>query len=295
MDAYRKKLLKKSAFFILIGLVATISVYSQQMTTGEARSPATEQAQKIRTDLRFPTNVQLDGDLARRIALTERRLQSHPFDLDFIVQDVARTEGKRRRFEEYEGDVSGRLLGAWSYISRLTDRHPARLDSVAAGVLQHQSPEGWFGIDQRGDNFDQWGRQNFGHGRLLVGLVQYYKLSGNPAAIIAAEKLGDYFVATIPGWTTAYEEHPWKKSGKIDWKSSTSNRLHFTWCARCRAADRRAFSGLWAVPLALLPEHPGWHSDAIPAHERGSLSGIAAACLLAGDRTAGRAGRWWHL
>ena len=117
----RKKLLKKSAFFILIGLVATISVYSQQMTTGEARSPATEQAQKIRTDLRFPTNVQLDGDLARRIALTERRLQSHPFDLDFIVQDVARTEGKRRRFEEYEGDVSGRLLGAWSYISRLTD------------------------------------------------------------------------------------------------------------------------------------------------------------------------------
>ncbi len=227
MNTCRKKLLKISALFVIVGLLTFTTAYSQHVPTREVRSPKSGQAQKARMDLRFPINVQLDGDLAQRIALTERRLQSHPFDLDFIVQDVARTEGKRRRFEEYEGDVSGRLLGAWSYISQLTDKHPAKLDSVATRVLKYQSPEGWFGIDQQGDNFDQWGRQNFGHGRLLVGLIQYYKLSGNPAAIIAAEKLGDYFVATIPSWTTAYEEHPWKKSGKIDWKNSRSNRLHF--------------------------------------------------------------------
>ncbi len=223
MNTCRKKSLKISALIIIGTLLAGTSLYSQNIQPREARPTKAEQTQK----LQFPVNFKIGGDLAERIALTERRLQSHPFDLEFIVQDVARVEGKRRRFEEYEGDISGRVLGAWSYISRLTGNHPAKLDSVASGVLQHQSPAGWFGIDQRNDNFDQWGRQNFGHGRLLVGLVQYYKLSGEAVVRAAAGKLGDYFVTTIPQWTTAFEEHPWKKSGKVDWKNSISNRLHF--------------------------------------------------------------------
>ena len=224
MDVCGRELLKISALFVIGGLFAGSSTYSQSVLTREARST---QAQKTWRDLQFPVNIQLGGDLAQRIMLTERRLKSHPYDLDFIVQDVARIKGNLRRFEEYEGDVSGRLLGAWSYISLLTGKRPAKLDSIAARVLQHQSPEGWFGIDQRGDNFDMWGRQNFGNGRLLVGLVKYYNLSGDQAARAAAEKLGDYFVATIPRWTTEYEEHPWKKTGKVNWASNTSNRLHF--------------------------------------------------------------------
>ncbi len=209
------------------GSLAAISAFSQTVNVSKAQPTVITQAQNTGMNLQFPVTIQLNGDLAQRIALTERRLQSHPFDLEFIVQDVARIEGNHRRFEEYEGDVSGRVLGAWSYISRLTAKHPARLDSIAARVLQYQSPQGWFGRDQRGEAFDMWGRQNFGHGRLLVGLVNYYKLSGDEVVRAAATKLADYFVATIPLWTTAYEENPWKKTGKIDWANNTSNRLHF--------------------------------------------------------------------
>jgi len=175
----------------------------------------------------FPRNIQISGELARRIKLTTRRLQSHPYDIDFVVQDIARAEGKRRRFEEYEGDISGRTLGAWSYISRLLNQRPEKLDRIAEEILKYQHSGGYFGKDQSNDGFDMWGRQNFGHGRLLVGLVEYYKLTRDERFLKAAKKLGDYFNKTIPEWTTRYEENPWTITGKINWKDRKSNRLHF--------------------------------------------------------------------
>jgi DUF1680 family protein len=176
---------------------------------------------------RFPKNIKIGGQLAKRVTLTTKRLQSHPYGLEFVVQDVARIEGKQRRFEEYEGDISGRILGAWSYMSRLLGERPEKLAKIVQEVLKHQNGTGYFGKNQMEEGFDYWGRQNFGHGRLLVGLLEYYKLTGEEKILNAAEKLGDYFAETIPQWTTKYEENPWKKSGKVDWKDNTSNRLHF--------------------------------------------------------------------
>lgn len=176
---------------------------------------------------RFPEKIKIGGELEQRIDLTIRRLQSHPYNVNFVVQDVARIKGKKRRFEEYEGDVSGRTLGAWSYVSRLLGQHPAKLDSIANEILKYQKPEGYFGKNQMEEGFDYWGRQNFGHGRLLVGLVEYYRLTGNHNFLEAAEKLGDYFSKTIPLWTTKYPENPWTETSEMNWKDHTSNRLHF--------------------------------------------------------------------
>lgn len=175
-----------------------------------------------------PRNVKISGELGQRIQLTEKRLLSAPFDLDLIAQDVARRPELTRRFEEYEGDVSGRTLGAWSYLSLLTHQRPAKLDSIFERILPCQKPEGYFGIDQSPINWDEWGRQTFGHGRLLGGLVQYYQLTGDLRALSAAVKLGDYFIRSIPLWTTAFPDNPWSNTNPlIDWQSNTSNRQHF--------------------------------------------------------------------
>lgn len=178
--------------------------------------------------LRTPDHIQLEGDLAKRMNLVERRLASNqPFDLDLIVQDVARIASLQRRFEEYEGDVSGRLLGAWSLAARLRGERPAKLDSVAERILQHQNADGSFGRNQQPEGWDMWGRQNFGHGRLLIGLVEYYRLSGDQRFLESASKLGDYFAANIPKWTTSHEGHPWSVDDKIDWNDNESVRRHF--------------------------------------------------------------------
>ena len=179
-------------------------------------------------ELSFPGTVKLGGELDKRVRLTEKRLQHQPFDLDLIVQDVARRPKLKRRFEEYEGDVSGRTLGSWSYMSRLLGEHPQKLDSIFEAILVNQKPGGFFGKDQQKIDWDYWGRQTFGHGRLLGGLVQYYLLTRDDRAKQAAEKLGDYFVAKIPQWSSAFADNPWSDHDDwVNWQDQQSNRRHF--------------------------------------------------------------------
>jgi|GEM_PF-2069491 len=159
--------------------------------------------------MEFPEHLKISGDLADRVALTERRLAGHPFSPELVVEDVARKEGHQRRFEDYEGDVSGRVLGSWSYAARLLGQRPAKLDTIAEQILTFQNPDGSFGHHQQSEGWDEWGRQLFGHGRLLMGLVEYYQLTGDERYLQAAEKLGDYIAGTVPGWTTAIPGNPW--------------------------------------------------------------------------------------
>jgi len=177
--------------------------------------------------IQTPQAIKAGGQLGKRIELSEKRLQHHPYDLDLIVQDVVRAPELKRRFEEYQGDVSGRTLGAWSFMSRLTGRHPAKLDSIAERIVPHQNDDGSFGKNQMDDGWDMWGRQIFGHGRLLVGLIQYYRLSGNQQVLNAAQKLGTYFENTVPKWTSLYPDHPWTERGYVHWDDPQSNRRHF--------------------------------------------------------------------
>ncbi len=179
-------------------------------------------------DFQFPQNVSLGGELEQRVRLTEKRFLHEPYDLNLIVQDVARKPDLTRRFEEYEGDVSGRTLGCWSYMSRLLGEHPTKLDSIFETVLQYQADAGYFGIDQEEIDWDYWGRQTFGHGRLLGGLVQYYHLTKDERAKNSATKLGDYFVKSISKWTSSHNDNPWtNKDEWVMWSDQKSNRQHF--------------------------------------------------------------------
>ncbi|MDZ7317266.1 MAG: glycoside hydrolase family 127 protein [candidate division KSB1 bacterium] len=178
--------------------------------------------------MEHPRNVRFDGEFGRRIELTLKRLHGSPFDLDLLAQDVRRDPQLTRRFEEYEGDVSGRTLGVLSYHALLTGKRSSRADSLFERILAAQKPEGYFGLDQKQLGWDEWGRQIFGHGRLLAGLVMYYRSSGDPRALQAAEKLADYLTADIPLWRTLYADNPWSDlSPLIKWTNEASNRRHF--------------------------------------------------------------------
>ncbi len=229
----------------------------------------------------FPKSIQPGGDLARRIELTVRRLQSHPFDIDLIMQDVARIPEKKRRFEEYEGDISGRVLGAWSYLARLRGERPTKLDSIAEKILTYQNPDGYFGQNQQSIGWDFWGRQNFGHGRLLVGLIQNYWRTHDPRYLISAEKLGDYFVNTIPKWTTGHPNNPYTKTGALNWQNGIEVRQHFVKTHQTsvleglmmlyEASGQKRYLKAGEKVAELIPEYRQYHSHSF----LNSLVGLA--------------------
>ncbi len=164
-----------------------------------------------KTDLvRLPQRLTVSGELAERVRLTVRRLLSdNPYSDSLILEDVARRPDYDRRFEEYEGDVSGRYLGALSAIGSLLGQRLPKLERVAQQILQHQSSDGFFGIDQEPQGWEEWRKQLWGHGRLLTGLIEYYRYSGDERFLTAAKGLARYLAAGIDRWPLDKTRHRW--------------------------------------------------------------------------------------
>ena len=108
----------------------------------------------------------------------------------FLLADLI--PGSKRRFSDFSGDISGRYLGAMSLAG------PSGLEAaraLAPRVLALQREDGGFGapLSAEGATEDDMARL-WGHGRLLVGLVEYYEASGDEESLAAARRLGDFLL-----------------------------------------------------------------------------------------------------
>ena len=139
------------------------------------------------------------GDLSLRLQLTMKRIlqgDSPKYDEPFVVADVI--PQATRRFTNFSGDLSGRDIEALS-IASLSGLKSPTLDGTVTHVLSLQKGDGHFGAAVNVNEVDDdamallWGQ-----GRLLVGLVEYYKLTGRPEALEAARRLGGFLVEQAP-------------------------------------------------------------------------------------------------
>lgn len=142
----------------------------------------------------------LGGDLSSRFDLTLNRIlkgDSPKFDDDFILADAVPRH--TRRFTEFSGDVSGRYIGAMALAAQRTGTANEGLDRIVTKVLLLQKADGHFGgafsagIVQNSDMSILWG-----NGRLLMGLLEYYRIKPRPEVLAAARKLGDFLVSIGP-------------------------------------------------------------------------------------------------
>ena len=139
-----------------------------------------------------------------RYQLTLARVLSGPapaYTDDFILEDVRATPG--RRFTQFSGDVSGRYIGALATASRLYGTKFPHLDGLVASVIALQKPDGYFGAAFHYDKpTDDDLALLWGNGRLLVGLIEYYRLNAQPGArpevLASAVRLGDFLVRIAP-------------------------------------------------------------------------------------------------
>jgi DUF1680 family protein len=142
----------------------------------------------------------LAGELTSRMELTLERVRHGGPPLysdDFVLADAVPQHV--RRFTEFSGDVSGRYLGALAVVAQFSGKELPELDRVAAKVLPLQKADGHFG-----DPFSTGAVTNsdmallWGNGRMLIGLLEYYRLKPDPAVLGCAHRLGDWFVKLAP-------------------------------------------------------------------------------------------------
>ncbi len=140
------------------------------------------------------------GELTSRMELTlDRVLHGGPpvYTDDFVLADAVPEHV--RRFTEFSGDVSGRYIGALATVAQFNGKKFSELDQVVAKILKLQKEDGHFGDPfstnevTKSDMAIMWG-----NGRLLIGLLEYYRLNPSPAVLACARRLGDYFVKVGP-------------------------------------------------------------------------------------------------
>jgi DUF1680 family protein len=140
------------------------------------------------------------GDLSARFELTLRRVlagESPAYTEEFLLADV-RAEPVRR-FTEYSGDTSGRYIGALATAAQVYGKTFAGLDGLVEKVIALQKPDGYFGSTFHYDKpTDQDLELLWGNGRLLVGLLEYYRLKPTPEVLASCKRLGDWLVRIGP-------------------------------------------------------------------------------------------------
>jgi len=131
------------------------------------------------------------GILGDSLDRAVRRLRSHPYSPMFVRSDVSFE--MPRIFNAYSGDISGRYIEFFSIYGQMgydTDG----LCEMVQQVLKSQRPEGYFGET----GFDKTSLTQketkifWGNGRLLIGLLEYYRLSKDHSVLDAAQRLGDF-------------------------------------------------------------------------------------------------------
>jgi DUF1680 family protein len=212
------------------------------------------------------------GDLSLRLQLTMDRIlrgDSPRYDEDFILADVI--PRPTRRFTNFSGDLSGRYIEALS-IAALSGPKSAALDRTVADVLPLQKPDGHFGASLNQNEVDDDAMAvMWGQGRLLVGLVEYYKLTGNPAALEAARRLGGFLVDQAPRFQQ--EEVRRKYNGEkfavgyICWTSNLEGVVNLFGVTR-----EERFLALARQIAAEVGIHPSQHSHGYLTSLRGVLA-----------------------
>lgn len=113
----------------------------------------------------------------------------------FSVDDYLASYGKRPKWPT--GEYLGKIMQGLSCMHLQTGNALARqrLDKVIDTWCRLQTDDGWLGTTSRFKSWDIWE-----HKYVLLGLLDYYTLTGDQRALDAARKIGDLYCATIgPG------------------------------------------------------------------------------------------------
>ncbi|HXR26558.1 MAG TPA: beta-L-arabinofuranosidase domain-containing protein, partial [Candidatus Baltobacteraceae bacterium] len=145
-----------------------------------------------------PSAVRLEGWLGARIDANVRgRLEV--VDTVPLLAGYIKKPGEHPWIGEHIGKWLHAATLAWAYTGDEALRH--KLDAAASQLVAAQEPDGYLGTylpAQRfgiypGADWDVWS-----HKYSIIGLLTYYRYTGNRPALDAARRAGDLLIATFP-------------------------------------------------------------------------------------------------
>jgi DUF1680 family protein len=145
-----------------------------------------------------PSAVHVDGWLGHRIDLNvSQRLLA--VDLRPLLAGFQHRPGDHPWIGEHLGKWLHAATLAWAYTGDPALR--AKLDSAVRELLATQEPDGYLGTYAPGKRFGLYPDADWDvwvHKYDLIGLLTYYRYTGNAAALAAARRIGDLLIATFP-------------------------------------------------------------------------------------------------
>lgn len=169
---------------LVLGLIGTIAV--------AAESPAAEPSTKDRFVRLEPGQVEVGGEIGRRVSLTVGHLLEMELDNQFL-----RPFQEKNQAKGYIG--LGKTIDAYVRFAALLgdERLRKKKDLLVAATLAAQSADGYLGI-VRPENrvWELWDIHEMSY--LILGLTAEHKFFKNEKALAAAERLANYLIAA---WT----------------------------------------------------------------------------------------------
>ncbi|HQY06230.1 MAG TPA: glycoside hydrolase family 127 protein [Lacunisphaera sp.] len=139
-----------------------------------------------------PDQVRLTGFLGRRIMANEKN-RLLVVDEDRLLVSYRNRPG----VHQWDGEHVGKWLHAatLAWVNTGDAALRAKLDRVAAGLLQTQGADGYLGTylpEKRWTSWDVWA-----HKYNLIGLLTYHRYTGDPAAMAACVRIADLLARTF--------------------------------------------------------------------------------------------------
>lgn len=212
-------------------------------------------------------------DLEDRYRLTvDRVLSGGPprYNAELVLADAI--PNHVRRFTRFSGDVSGRYIGALAAAALESGRKPPGLDELVTAALRLQKADGHFG-GPRGAPFPQDSDMAmlWGNGRLLIGLLEYYKLSGRQDVLASATRMGDYLLSIAPVLNSPAVFRQFQEGkfavGYICWTQTLEGLVELYQCTK-----KPAYLALARELAERNTRSPGQHSHGFLSTLRGILN-----------------------
>lgn len=190
----------------LVGLAAlSLPTLQAQATANAAATPA---AVPLRVaagltdalELSAPSAVLLGGWLGERITASAKNRLPH-VDMEPLLAGFRKKPGSHPWIGEHVGKWMHAATLAWANNSDRALR--SKLDWVAAELIATQESDGYLGTyppelrlgltRTNNDDWDVWS-----HKYCMIGLLTYYRYTGNENALVASKKAADLLLATFP-------------------------------------------------------------------------------------------------